>query len=125
VPSIVVLNVVVPSIVVPSVVVPSVVVPSSVVMLNVVLPSVVVPSVVVPNVVVPSGVMLNVEVPSEKRKKIQKQFYQSVLCPSFFTLSQMHSLKMHQKQSLSLSVYNTGHWLTQRLDECGGESNLA
>ena len=68
----------------------------------------------------------------EKRKRereIHKQFCLSGSCPSFLTLSQMHSLKVHQKHSLSLSLsfsfYNTDHWLTQRLGECGGESNLA
>ena len=112
--------------------VPNVVVPSGV-MLNVEVPSVVVLNVVVPSVVVPFAISLQRNGISaafaygecrvsyykyadreieQKKKKIQKQFCLSVLCPSFFTLSQMHYLKMHQKQSLYLSVYNTGHWLT-------------
>ena len=47
---------------------------------------------------------MQTEKESKRERKIQKQFCLSVSCPSFFTLSQMHSLKLHQKHSLSLSL---------------------
>ena len=40
----------------------------------------------------------------KREREIHKQFCLSVSCPSFLTLSQMHSLKLHQKHSLSLSL---------------------
>ena len=109
------------------------------VVLNVVVLIVVILIVVVPNVIAPIAVVLNVVVPfcfnemawqmqsvfvtsivsrqkkREKRKRereIHKQFCLSGSCPSFLTLSQMHSLKVHQKHSLSLSL-SLSRFITQ------------
>ena len=102
----------------------SVVVPSSVVMLNVVVPSVVAPSVILICFLCLWYKYADRE-REQKRKKNSKTILPICLVSFiFYSLSNAFSKTAPETVSLSLSVYNTGHWLTQRLGECGGESYL-
>jgi hypothetical protein len=64
----------------------------------------------------------------EKREKNSEAFLPICLVSFiFYSLSNAFSKTAPEtiSLSLSLSVYNTGHWLTKRLRVCGGESYLA